>query len=85
MQEGKLFHYSPKDEVYVMFRVLDEELIMTVFNKNPESAELSLERFKEIIQSSNNALDLIDQTELDISKGTLSIEPNSARILKILP
>ena len=68
-----------------MFRVLDDELIMTVFNKNPESAELSLERFEEIIKGSNNALDLIDKTELDISQGSLMIEGNSARILKILP
>ncbi len=48
IHEGKTIHFSPQNGVYVLFRVLNEEVVVLILNKNSEAVTLDLRRFKEM-------------------------------------
>ncbi|MDG2396551.1 MAG: glycoside hydrolase family 13 protein [Flavobacteriaceae bacterium] len=58
IQKGETIHFAPFENVYVLFRIFQEELLMIVLNKNLESYKLNLNRFREI--------DILDKTYFDI-------------------
>lgn len=45
---GKTIHFGPQDGVYVLFRILDDEVVTLILNKNNKPITLDLSRFKEI-------------------------------------
>ncbi|MBL4746115.1 MAG: glycoside hydrolase family 13 protein [Flavobacteriaceae bacterium] len=45
---GKTIHFSPKNNVYVLARILDDEIVVIILNKNKASFSLNLNRFEEL-------------------------------------
>ena len=56
---GKTIHFAPKDGIYVLFRVLEEEVTMLILNKNDEPINLDLTRFEELNNSGKTFRDVI--------------------------
>lgn len=48
IHEGKTVHFTPKDGVYVLFRMLNNEVVVHIINKNEKPYTLNLSRFAEI-------------------------------------
>lgn len=48
IHNGKTVHFAPKDGVYVLFRIGDDETVVHILNKNEEPYILDSKRFKEI-------------------------------------
>ncbi len=48
IQNGKTIHFSPKDGVYLLFRISDDEVVIHILNKNETPIKLDLRRFEEI-------------------------------------
>ncbi|TXE10183.1 alpha-amlyase [Seonamhaeicola algicola] len=48
IHKGKTIHFAPKNGVYVLFRIFENEVVMHVLNKNEGKTTLNLERFEEI-------------------------------------
>jgi glycosidase len=48
ISEGKTVHFAPVNGVYVMFRVFENETVITILNKNEIPMNLDLNRFNEI-------------------------------------
>jgi len=48
IHSGKTIHFAPEKGVYVLFRVLDDEVVAFILNKNKKAFTLDLNRFKEI-------------------------------------
>ncbi|WP_339917229.1 glycoside hydrolase family 13 protein [Yeosuana marina] len=48
IHEGKTIHFAPENGVYVLFRVLDDEIVINILNKNKQETTLDLSRFEEI-------------------------------------
>ncbi len=48
IHQGKTIHFAPDDGVYVLFRVLDDETVVHIINKNNEPVELDLSRYQEL-------------------------------------
>ncbi|SDB65541.1 Glycosidase [Flavobacteriaceae bacterium MAR_2010_188] len=48
LSEGKTTHFAPYNGIYALFRVIDEEIVMVIINKNDEPIELDLNKFNEI-------------------------------------
>ncbi len=48
IHEGKTVHFSPKNSVYVLFRMTENETVVHILNKNEEAVDLDLTRFEEI-------------------------------------
>jgi len=83
LQTGKLVHYIPKDETYVMFRVGEEESFMSIFNKNEEAYVLDLSRFKETIKENQQAIDVLTGKVYQLDQGTIEIPATSALMLQL--
>jgi len=48
IHNGKTVHFAPKDGVYTLFRIQDNEIVIVILNKNKKPIELDLTRFEEI-------------------------------------
>lgn len=48
IHEGKTVHFAPENGVYVLFRILGDETVMYIMNKNESPVVLDLGRFEEI-------------------------------------
>jgi len=48
IHNGKTRHFAPQDGVYVLFRIDAEETVVHIMNKNENTLELDLARFKEV-------------------------------------
>lgn len=48
IQEGKTIHFAPENGIYVLFRMLDDETVVLILNKNDNPVDLELSRFGEI-------------------------------------
>ena len=48
IHEGKTIHFAPFMGTYTLFRMLDEEVVVVMVNKNDEPMTIDLKRFEEI-------------------------------------
>jgi glycosidase len=83
IHEGRTVHFSPKDGVYVMFRVTDNNVVVLVLNKNEESYELDLSKFKEMGLEDKPLQNIITGQEI-VWKDSLRLEEKGATILTTL-
>ncbi|MDQ8202909.1 glycoside hydrolase family 13 protein [Pelagicoccus sp. SDUM812003] len=81
-QSGSFLHFAPEDGIYVYFRVLENEAIMTVVNSNDESKALTLSRFEEVLKTFSQAKRVPTSEELEL-KSELQIDARSALIIEL--
>ncbi len=84
-QTGKLLHYAPEKEVYVLFRFDKEKRFMIVFNKNEEAVELNLSRFSEGINGSTIFENAIEAKPVEIRGKRLILEGFKSYIFELKP
>ena len=48
IHKGKTIHFAPENGVYVLVRMLDNEIVITILNKNDHPVTLDLKRFDEM-------------------------------------
>ena len=63
MQEGKTIHFAPKDGVYVLFRIHEDEIVGIVLNKS-EYDLISASKFEEVGLFGKRIKDIITQKEM---------------------
>jgi glycosidase len=67
IHEGKLVHFIPNNNVYVYFRVHEEQNIMVVMNANEDSVSLNRDRFAEILDDFERGVNVLSGEEIDVS------------------
>jgi len=80
IHEGKTVHFAPKQGVYVLFRILDEQVVVLILNKNTEPFELDLGKFKEMTLE-NKELTNIFTGESLVWKDSIKLNKKGAIIL----
>lgn len=48
IHKGKTIHFAPENKIYVLFRILDQEVVVHILNKNEDPVALDLSKFKEL-------------------------------------
>jgi len=48
IHSGKTIHFAPNNGVYILFRILDDEIVTVILNKNEKPITLDLNRFEEV-------------------------------------
>ena len=82
IHKGKTVHFIPLNEIYVYFRVLDQNAVMVVINANKEVQTIELSRFNELLESYSKASELFSGTQINLEK-TLSIPARDAQVFEL--
>ena len=48
IHHGKTIHFAPKNGIYLLFRIYEDEIVVLILNKNQAPMSLNLDRFKEL-------------------------------------
>jgi glycosidase len=80
---GKFIHFAPeKNDVYVYFRINDNDKVMVILNKNKEQVTLDMTQYNNLIPALSQVKDIISDAEFNIET-TLAIKAKTAMILQI--
>lgn len=82
LHKGKLLQYLPENNVYVYFRILEDERVMVVINNNPQTQELDLDRFSEGIGGATSASEILSETSHKM-QGKLKVDGKSSLVLEL--
>jgi hypothetical protein len=77
-----MLHFVPNDNIYVYFRYDNKEKIMVILSLNKTDKAIDLDRFKEILPESFNAIDIISGKKLQVAN-SLMVPANKSMILEI--
>ncbi|NRD21794.1 glycoside hydrolase family 13 protein [Winogradskyella litoriviva] len=64
LHNGKTLHFAPKDGIYILARIVDNETVVHIINKNKEAQELELSRFEELGLSGKTLTNIISKETL---------------------
>lgn len=81
---GKTTHYIPENNVYVYFRHNETESVMVVLNNSDQPQTINTKRFKENIQNSTQAKDIISEKVISLTD-TIQLPAKSSMILELKP
>lgn len=81
IHSGKTVHFAPENGIYVMFRVLHDDTVVLILNKNDDPVELDLSRFKEMVLDNREMTDIISGENL-IWTNKLVLKEKGATVLK---
>lgn len=80
IHDGKTIHFAPKDGVYVMFRISNEETVVIILNKNEDAFDLDLDKFNEMGLNGKKLKNAISNEPI-LWKDKLSLKQKGALIL----
>ncbi len=80
IHDGKTIHFAPDNGVYVLFRVLDDETVVHIINKNEASVTLDLARFEEVGLHGKTLKNVISD-ESFVWKDTLILNHKGSHVL----
>ncbi len=80
IHEGKTIHFAPNKGVYALFRVLENETVVHILNKNTEPVELDLLRFNEVDLKGKTLRNIISGESI-IWNNTLNIKTKGSILL----
>ena len=79
---GKTIQFIPQNNVYVYFRIDDNETVMVVINNNPKTQTLDLTRFNEVIKGSKKGKDILSGKEINLTE-KLTIEGKKSMVIEL--
>mgnify|MGYP006082477063 FL=1 len=82
IHNGKLIQFTPKDEIYSFFRILDDKMVWVIFNRNDSLKKLNTARFEELISNKEFGYDVLNKKRISISDYII-LEKKSALIIEI--
>ena len=64
--EGRLLHFVPENDIYVYFRIHEDQTVMIVMNNNEESVMIDKQRFSEVLDSFSLAENVITGEQISV-------------------
>ncbi len=81
LSQGNLIHYYPFNNVYVYFRILNDEKTMIVANANTDQVSIKLSDYKESLADIKSLLNLLTKEHLQVNeKSSIDIPGKSVHI-----
>jgi glycosidase len=79
---GKTVQFLPHDNVYVYFRILDEQRVMVIINNSNREYELKLDRFEELLKNKRQGKEIISGKTIELTD-MLRLNAKSAMIIEL--
>ena len=83
IHDGALLHFIPENNIYVYFRILPEETVMVIMNRNDNAVNLDLSRFSEAINSYQSGFDPLTENLHELSEN-LKVPGKTTLILDLV-
>jgi len=84
ISKGELIHFPPKNELYIYFRILDEEKALVMINKSNQTKYIDCDSYKDIIGEKLISYNiLLNANEVVVNNNILCIYPKSSTIVLI--
>ena len=80
IHKGKTLHFAPDKGVYVLFRVLNDEVVTIILNKNDKPINLDLNRFEEVGLQGKQVKNIISE-EIFFWENSLKLDKKGVIIL----
>ena len=80
IHNGRTIHFAPDSGIYTLFRILDDEVVVVLLNKNTESKTIDLKRYSEIGLTDKSLIDIITG-ESYLWSDTMTFEKKGITIL----
>ncbi|WP_407556611.1 glycoside hydrolase family 13 protein [Winogradskyella sp. 4-2091] len=80
LHNGKTLHFAPLNGIYMLARVIDDETVVHIINKNDEAQDLDLSRFEELGLNGKTLTNIISKETL-IWNSSLILETKGSIIL----
>lgn len=68
IHEGRFLHFVPENNVYVYFRIHENETVMVVMNMNQEDVVLERSRFAEILDHFTSGKNILNSKVINVSE-----------------
>jgi glycosidase len=82
IHHGKLTHYLPENNVYVYFRMFEDEKVMVILNNNEEEQNLSLSRFQENLNGISIGKEILSGKQLQLTE-KLTISGKTPMVIQL--
>lgn len=81
LAKGKLIHFPPENDIYIYFKIYNDEIILNIINAGEKDVEVDLTKYSSIVRDNNN-LDNIFTTgqSVLIDDKNVLIEKKSAKM-----
>ena len=66
--EGRFLHFVPEENIYIYFRIHEEQTIMVVMNMNEEERVIGRNRYREVLNNFSKGANVLNKTTIDLSK-----------------
>jgi len=83
VHQGKTIQFVPENNVYVYFRVHEQQTVMVVMNNSLQEQTLDLNRFNEVLTNYKSGIEIFTNAGLNFSEKTLKIAPKTAFIFEL--
>ncbi len=84
LTEGKLIHFPPVNDIYVYFRIYENEKVMIIINNNTQQMNVNLSSMINYVNRKNKLFDVRNNRELKIDEeNKIKIPELSCLILKV--
>mgnify|MGYP003624427000 FL=1 len=80
IHKGKTLHFAPEKGIYVLFRVLNDEVVTIILNKNDKPINLDLNRFEEVGLQGKQVKNIISE-EIFFWENSLKLDKKGVVIL----
>jgi len=82
MQYGRLLHFIPQNNVYVYFRIDEEQRVMVVLNNHPDTQTIEPGRYLEGLGNCTGGKDILSGKAIDL-KNLFQLEGKTALVLDL--
>lgn len=72
IHEGKTTHFSPFDNVYIMVRYLEDDMVLCVINRNQEDRTIDISRLAKILDGKTSGTDIISGQSVSLDGSLLT-------------
>jgi len=80
IHEGKTIHFAPENGVYVLFRIVDNEIVINILNKNKTPIAIDLKRYDEVGLKGQSVKNIITNEEF-VWEDTLHLKEHESMLL----
>ncbi len=84
LSKGELIHFPPENDVYVYFKILDNEMILNIVNASEEDVEIDVSKYSNIIVGRIELLNLCNNEKYNLDESSiLTIPSNKAAMFLV--